>query len=78
MLSAAMLSYGLVQAVRERTLGEWLRAWRSSRDVVYRREDPKPFAEQFRLLAWTRRTAARHGLTLQEASTSDIEWNGER
>ncbi|MFB9274367.1 ATP-grasp domain-containing protein [Cohnella cellulosilytica] len=78
MLTAAMLSYGLAQAVRERTLGQWLRAWRSSRDVVFRREDPKPCAEQFRLLAWTRKTAARRGLTLQEASTSDIEWNGER
>ncbi len=78
MLSAAMLSYGLVQAIRERAPREWLRAWRGSRDVVFRLKDPKPFVEQFRLLAWTRKTAARRGITLQEASTSDIEWNGER
>ncbi|QJD83003.1 ATP-grasp domain-containing protein [Cohnella herbarum] len=78
MLTAAMLSFGLTQAVRQRMLREWQRAYRSSRDVVFRREDPKPFAEQFRLLAWTRRVARRRGFSLQEASTSDIEWNGER
>lgn len=78
MLSAAMLSFGLMQAFRQRMLREWLHACRSSRDVVFRRDDPKPFAEQFRLLAWMRRAAKRRGLTLQEASTSDIEWNGER
>ncbi|MFC5406129.1 ATP-grasp domain-containing protein [Cohnella soli] len=78
MLSAAMLSFGLVQAVKQRNLREWLRAYRSSRDVVFRRDDPKPFTEQFRLLAWTRRIAREQGITLQQASTSDIEWNGER
>ncbi len=77
MLSAAMLSYGLVQAVRERMPGEWLRAWQNGRDVVFRRDDPKPFAEQFRLLAWTRKAAKRRNLTLQQASTFDIEWNGD-
>ncbi|MBB6696043.1 ATP-grasp domain-containing protein [Cohnella xylanilytica] len=78
MLSAAMLSYGLTQAIGRRKLGEWLRAYRSGRDVVYRRDDPKPFAEQFRLLAWTWRVARRRSLSMQEASTIDIEWNGER
>jgi len=78
MLSAAMLSYGLLQSARELRLREWLGAYRRSRDVVYRRDDPRPFAEQFRLLAWTRRVARRQGLSLQEASTSDIEWNGLR
>lgn len=78
MLSAAMLSYGLIQAARQRMLREWLRACRSSRDVVFRREDPKPFVEQFRLLAWTTRVARRRCISLQEATTFDIEWNGER
>lgn len=78
MLSAAMLTYGLAQAARGRRLGEWLRAYAGSRDAVYRRGDAGPAAEQLRLFAWLRRTAARQGLTLQEASTIDIEWNGER
>ncbi|TVY02033.1 ATP-grasp domain-containing protein [Cohnella terricola] len=78
MLSAAMLSYGLLQAAGERAFGQWLRAFWNSRDVVYRRDDPKPFLEQFRLLAWTSRIARRNGLTMQEASTLDIEWNGDR
>jgi hypothetical protein len=78
MLSAAMVSFGLMQATRQRMLREWLRAYRRSRDVVFRWDDPKPFVEQFRLLAWTKRIANRRGISLQEASTSDIEWNGER
>jgi len=78
MLSAAMLSYGLAQAIGRHKLGEWLRAYRSGRDVVYRRDDLKPFAEQFRLLAWTWLVARRRSLSMQEASTIDIEWNGER
>ncbi|QMV39803.1 ATP-grasp domain-containing protein [Cohnella cholangitidis] len=78
MLSAAMLSFGLIQAARQRMLRDWLRAYRNSRDVVFRWDDPKPFAEQFRLLAWTKRIAKSRGISLQEASTLDIEWNGER
>ncbi|CAI6082753.1 ATP-grasp domain-containing protein [Cohnella sp. JJ-181] len=78
MLSAAMLTYGLAQAARERRLSEWLRAFAGSRDAVYRRGDAGPAAEQLRLYAWLRRTAAKRGVTLQEASTIDIEWNGER
>ncbi|MBD2847606.1 ATP-grasp domain-containing protein [Paenibacillus sp. IB182496] len=77
MVSAAMLSYGLAQALRERQLMSWLHAWRAGRDVVYRRGDRRPALEQLRLLAWTRRLARRRGLTLLEASTLDIEWNGE-
>jgi len=78
MLSAAMISYGLFQAVGQRMLREWIRAFLYSRDVVFRRNDPKPFIEQFRLLAWTRRVSRLQGISLQEASTFDIEWNGER
>lgn len=78
MLSPAMLTYGLAQAVRERRMREWLRAFAGSRDAVYRRGDAGPAAEQLRLFAWLRRTARGRGVTLQEASTIDIEWNGER
>lgn len=78
MLSPAMLTYGLAQAVRERRTREWLRAFAGSRDAVYRRGDAGPAAEQLRLFGWLRRTASRRGVTLQEASTIDIEWNGER
>lgn len=78
MLSAAMLTYGFLQACRGRRLGEWLHAYASSRDAVFRRGDARPAAEQLRLFGWLRRVAIRRGVTLQEAATSDIEWNGER
>lgn len=78
MLSPVMLTYGLTQAFRERRVREWGRAFAGSRDAVYRRGDAGPALEQLRLLGWLRRTAKRQGVTLQEASTIDIEWNGER
>lgn len=78
MLSAAMLTYGLAQAVRERRIRAWWRACAGSRDAVYRRGDGRPAAEQLRLLGWMRRVARARGVSLQEASTFDIEWNGER
>lgn len=78
MVSAAMLSYGFAQACRQRRVREWMRACRNSRDAVYRSDDARPSFEQFRLLGWAFRTAKKHGLSLQEALTHDIEWNGER
>ena len=78
MLSAAMFTYGFMHACRQQRVREWMQACRASRDAVYRRDDAWPSVEQFRLLGWALWTARRHGLTLQEALTSDIEWNGER
>lgn len=78
MVSAAMWTYGFAQACRQRRMREWMRACRVSRDAVYRRGDARPSFEQFRLLGWALRTAGKQSLSLQEAMTSDIEWNGER
>ena len=77
MLLTAMLAYGLPGALRKRTLRHWLLEFSHSRDVIFSLHDPAPALLQMRsllhfvLLGWQR------GLSPLEASTFDIEWNGE-
>jgi hypothetical protein len=60
-----------------RELREWQDAFRSARDVVFDRADLRPCAEQLRVLFDAWRTSRKHGITLAQATTIDIEWNGE-
>lgn len=78
MLSAAMLLYALPAALRKRTLRRWWQAFRSGRDVIFQREDVGPILAQWQNLLYFVALGWRHGVTAQEASTLDIEWNGER
>lgn len=60
--------------------GRWgalLAALATGGDVVMRLRDPLPALAQLRLGLHFGRVARRHGLTLTEATTHDIEWNGE-
>lgn len=60
--------------------GRWgalLAALATGGDVVTRLRDPLPALAQLRLGLHFGRVARRHGLTLTEATTHDIEWNGE-
>lgn len=77
MLSAAMWLYGLPGVRSKKRLGEWIQTMRSSRDVLFRREDPLPMlAQGFTLLSFLQRSL-RHKVSLLGATTQDIEWNGE-
>jgi predicted ATP-grasp superfamily ATP-dependent carboligase len=77
MLLTAMLVYGLPEALRKRRLKRWLLEFSQSRDVIFSLRDPVPALLQMRsllhfvILGWQR------GLSPLEASTFDIEWNGE-
>lgn len=73
MLALPMLALGW----RGGGFGTWLRKLASARDAVYRRDDPRPFREQLPMLAELRRIARARGQTMMEASTGDIEWNGD-
>lgn len=77
MLSAPMLACGLRDARRTGGLRRWWRAWRSARDAVYRRSDRRPALEQLRVLRDAWRTARANGIPLTQATTIDLEWNGE-
>jgi predicted ATP-grasp superfamily ATP-dependent carboligase len=76
MLAAGMLLYSL-PAVRSRAA--WRRWWAAvsgSRDVVFCWDDPLPALLQLLSLAPLAAVSRRRHLSLIEASTYDIEWNG--
>lgn len=78
MIAPAMLLYG-IRGVRSRSGWKaWAQAFASSRDAVFRRDDWRPAIEQLRMLRLLRRIGRQRKITLMEASTYDIEWNGER
>ncbi|SDD23290.1 hypothetical protein SAMN02799630_02959 [Paenibacillus sp. UNCCL117] len=78
MLALPMLAYGLPAALAGSELGAWISRFRTARDVIYRKKDPGPFFEQARMAWMLGRMAAVRGISVMEASTSDIEWNGGR
>ncbi len=77
MLSAAMLLYGLPSAVKNGRISDWLKTFFSSDDVILDFKDLLPFVMQLRSILATYAVAKRKGISLLEASTFDIEWNGE-
>jgi predicted ATP-grasp superfamily ATP-dependent carboligase len=78
MLSAVMLIYGLPAAIRNKNITQWAKTFFTSDDVVFNFKDPLPFLLQFRSLLTYLKLAREKGISLIEASTFDIEWNGER
>jgi predicted ATP-grasp superfamily ATP-dependent carboligase len=77
MLLTAMLVYGLPAALQKRRLKSWLAAFTHSRDVIFSRHDPAPSLLQLRSLLYFVMLGSRHKISPLEASTFDIEWNGE-
>jgi hypothetical protein len=78
-LALAMWVYGLAPAAQSgpKRLFEWARALGAAQDVVFRWDDPGPAMEQWLVFAELERRARAAGTTALEASTADIEWNGE-
>jgi predicted ATP-grasp superfamily ATP-dependent carboligase len=77
MLSTAMLLYGLPASVRNGHIGGWFRTFFSSDDVIFDMKDPRPFFLQFRSIFHYLKFAKDNGISPLQASTYDIEWNGE-
>lgn len=77
MLATAMAVYGLPSTIRKRQLGRWFKTIFSSNDVIFDANDPRPFLLQFRSIFSYLRLARQHKISALEASTFDIEWNGE-
>lgn len=78
MLTLAMWSYGLKSVRSIRQFWDWLITCSSSQDVVFRWNDPLPFFTQFHLLFYFSKVSRTVGISMLEASTHDIEWNGGR
>ena len=77
MLSTAMLVYGLPRAITNGEFINWLKTFFSSDDVILDFRDILPFFLQFRSVFAYLSRARKHGISALEASTYDIEWNGE-
>jgi predicted ATP-grasp superfamily ATP-dependent carboligase len=77
MLALAMLIYGLPAAIAARTIPQWATAFTRSRDAAFSFNDPLPALWQLVSLLVFIIKGHRLGITPLEASTYDIEWNGE-
>ena len=77
MLGTAMLMYGFPASLFNGRLGAWLRTFFHSDDVILDFHDPLPFLLQLRSILAYMNLGRRQGISALEASTFDIEWNGE-
>lgn len=77
MLGLAMLLYGFPGHLSGTAWKNWLASIRSAEDVIYTRTDKAPFFHQFHAYWRFLRLAKEKGISALEATTWDIEWNGE-
>ncbi|WP_018751777.1 ATP-grasp domain-containing protein [Paenibacillus sanguinis] len=77
MIQLAMLGSGFKHVRGVRTWRRWMGALRGARDVIRRPEDPGPFTEQLRMMYAIWQRSRRLGITVTQALTEDIEWNGD-
>ena len=77
MLAIAMLLYALPAVRSLGGLRRFLEVFGRSREVVFDASDPLPFALQLVGIGELGAVALRRGVGLLEASTLDIEWNGQ-
>ncbi len=77
MLATAMLVYGLPRSFKDNQLAHWIKTFFASNDVILDFKDFMPFILQFRSILAYLFLAKREKITALEASTFDIEWNGE-
>lgn len=73
----AMLTYGLRQALAERRFGEWRQALSAGTDVIGAPGDRRPALGAVLDTLGFMAAARRAGISVTEATTADIEWNGE-
>ncbi|QKC84475.1 hypothetical protein [Mesorhizobium sp. NZP2077] len=72
----AMWVYGLPSALRSGQIGSFRQAIRDADELLDWPNDPAPKRAQWRALAEIASKALRQRISLQAASTRDIEWNG--
>ena len=77
MIAAAMPVWGLAQAFRQRSVVRYTHDLWRGRDVLFQWNDPMPALGLPITMAELMLVSLREGKTLQQATTHDIEWNGE-
>ena len=73
----AMLLFGLLDAAQRLEIGQYLAKLLTSRDVLFRWQDPLPTLCLPLTLVELIWISVCEGKSLQQASTFDIEWNGD-
>lgn len=76
MIALAMATYGLCSIRSWTTFKQWLQFMIRGKDVVFQIKDLRPFLQQFKLLWWNYKISRSQHISIKEASTYDIEWNG--
>jgi glutathione synthase/RimK-type ligase-like ATP-grasp enzyme len=76
-LGVPMLLYAFPGILEPHGFETWTRTWRDSRDVLHDPRDPLSVPHQLRSVLESLREAWRLRLSPLEATTADIEWNGE-
>jgi hypothetical protein len=77
MFSAIMFSMGLLAALRTRRLGEWLADWRRASDVLTDKGEIAPTLGGLLDIGSHAWRALSRNCSIREASTKDIEWDGQ-
>ena len=78
MIAAVMLTAGFAAAVRERCVSKWWFDFRRANDVLIEPGDSRPLPGNLADMVSHALRAGRRGCSLREATTWDIEWDGER
>lgn len=76
MVGLAMLLYYLPTLRDFNGLQDFINTLSRSKDVIFNPKDVKPFISQFTSLMHYFKQAQKNNITVLEASTFDIEWNG--
>jgi hypothetical protein len=77
MIAALMLTSGLAQSVRMGRLKQWRHDFSQASDVIGIAADRRPLLGVVTDLFDYSRDARKHGRTLRESATRDIEWDGQ-
>jgi hypothetical protein len=77
MIAMAMIVYSLASAISSNKLGDWFKKFNTSKDVIFRLSDPVPFFHLWIVLLQFWQMSRNNAISLQQASTRDIEWDGE-
>jgi len=77
MIAMAMIVYSLFAAISSHKLGDWFKKFITSKDVIWQLSDPLPFFHLWIVMLQFWQMSRNHGMSLQQASTRDIEWDGE-
>jgi hypothetical protein len=76
-LGLPMLVLALPEALKQGRLAKWWQDWSRAKDAVWSLEDPKPAFQQLIGTAFLAHSAYQNKVGLLEATTADIEWNGD-